>query len=480
MFSPRINTAPRRLVFDLTTSAAWIGPPVGIVRAERELARFALEAVNVPVEYSVFDLTQRAFFRLRPGIAADILDGRVTIDFPKDGQVRLRQTAPSLAARAARAARDPRGFAARRLSRMRQTAPSLTARAARAARDPRGFAARRLSRFRGTTGEQADESLEAKHPVKLGFEAAVDSRFLFNSEDVLVSCGLDWAHKDYGAISDEKDRSRLSYVGVCYDTIPWKFPQFWPDGLVPAVVSALAEMAWTADVVMCISRSTADDFTSFCSELQIPCPDLHVFRLGDTGDPHHSCGSLPPSLEGKRFVLCVSSIEPRKNHRLLYHVWEELVQDPTFPPDVVLAVVGAVQWMTADLVREIQLNPAVSDRIVLINDADDSVLHALYSACLFTVFPSLYEGWGLPVAESLNHGKICVASDRGSIPEVSHLTVMLHPYDHAAWCDAVRFYVKHDRERSELERRIRTDFDATTWRDSAHSFFHNALTCLAG
>jgi glycosyltransferase involved in cell wall biosynthesis len=447
MFSPRTNTTPQRLVFDLTTSATWIGPPVGIVRAERELARFAPQAVNVPVEYSVFDLTRRAFFRLRPAVAADILEGRVTIDFPRDRQ-------------------------------LRQTARSLAARAARAVRNPRGFAANRLSRFRATTGEQGDETLEAKRPVNLGFEAAVDSRFLFDSEDVLVSCGLDWAHKDYGAISDEKNRSRLSYVGVCYDTIPWKFPQFWPDGLVPAVVNALAEMAWTADVVMCISRSTADDYTSLCSQLQIPCPELRVFRLGDTSDAHPPCGSLPPSLEGKRFVLCVSSIEPRKNHRLLYHVWEELVQDPTFPPDVMLAIVGAVQWMTADLVREIQLNPVVSDRIVVINDADDSVLHALYSACLFTVFPSLYEGWGLPVAESLNHGRICVASDRGSIPEVSHLTVMLHPYDHAAWFDAVRFYVTHDRERSELERRIRTEFDATTWKDSAHSFYQGALTCL--
>ena len=135
--------------------------------------------------------------------------------------------------------------------------------------------------------------------------------------------------------------------------------------------------------------------------------------------------------------------------------------------------------MTADLVREIELNPAVSDRIVLINDADDPALDALYSACLFTVFPSLYEGWGLPVAESLNHGKICVASDRGSIPEISHLTVMLHPYDHAAWCDAVRLYATHDEERSALEQRIRDEYNATAWSDSAHSFFEEALTCLA-
>ena len=77
---------------------------------------------------------------------------------------------------------------------------------------------------------------------------------MFDPGDVLVSCGLDWADKDYGVIGAEKNRSQFSYVGVCYDTIPWKFPQFWPGGLAPAVVNALAEMAWMSDVVMCISR----------------------------------------------------------------------------------------------------------------------------------------------------------------------------------------------------------------------------------
>jgi glycosyltransferase involved in cell wall biosynthesis len=449
MSSPSTGSTPQRLVFDLTTSAKWIGPPVGIIRTERELAHFARQAVDLPVEYSVFDLTREAFFRLRPDIAAAILEGRVTIDFPSD-------------------------------ARLRRAALSLAARASLAARNPRASAIELRRRLRGTPGEPSAEKLGRHQPLSIPFETAVDSRLLFNSEDVLVSCGLDWGDKDYRVIYNAKRRSRFSYVGICYDTIPWQFPQFWPDGLVPAVVTTLAEMAWTSDVVMCISRSTADDYRSLCSELQIPCPELRVFRLGDTHEHRLPRGSLPASLEGKRFVLCVSSIEPRKNHRLLYHVWEDLAQDPAFPSDVVLAIVGAFQWMTTDLIREIQINPAVKDRIVLITDADDAMLHALYSACLFTVFPSLYEGWGLPVAESLGHGKVCLASDRGSVPEVSDLTVMLHPYDHAAWCKAVRFYATHDRERLELEKRIFTEFDATPWSASADSFFEGALRCLAG
>ncbi len=94
MSSPGIRTAPQRLVFDLTTSAGWIGPPVGIIRTERELAHFAPQVVELPVEYSVFDLKRGVFFRLRPDIARDILEGRATIEFPgRRESVRLRYRA---------------------------------------------------------------------------------------------------------------------------------------------------------------------------------------------------------------------------------------------------------------------------------------------------------------------------------------------------------------------------------------------------
>ena len=237
------------------------------------------------------------------------------------------------------------------------------------------------------------------------------------------------------------------------------------------VVTALAELAWMSDAVMCISKSSADDYAEFCRELQVPCPPLEVFRLGDAERGARFRGLCPAFLKGKRFVLLVSSIEPRKNQRLLYNAWDDLARDPTFPDDVVLAIVGASQWMSKDLIREMELNPTVKDRIVLINDADDSQLHALYAECLFTVFPSFYEGWGLPVAESLGAGKICLASDRGSIPEISALTVMLSPYDHAAWCDAIRSYVTDEPGRVRLERKIRDEFRPTSWEHTARSFF---------
>ena len=57
-------------------------------------------------------------------------------------------------------------------------------------------------------------------------------------------------------------------------------------------------------------------------------------------------------------------------------------------------------------------------KIKLVHGLSDTELRQAYRSCLFTIFPSLCEGWGLPIAESLVQGKFCVASNRTSIPEV--------------------------------------------------------------
>ena len=70
--------------------------------------------------------------------------------------------------------------------------------------------------------------------------------------------------------------------------------------------------------------------------------------------------------------------------------------------------------------------------------ANDAELRALYENCEFFVYPSLYEGWGLPVAEALAFGKFVLASDRGSIPEVGgDLVEYIDPWNASAWAEAI-------------------------------------------
>jgi hypothetical protein len=78
----------------------------------------------------------------------------------------------------------------------------------------------------------------------------------------------------------------------------------------------------------------------------------------------------------------------------------------------------------------------------MLHDINDQSLEWLYKNCLFTVYPSLYEGWGLPVAESLVHGKFCIASDGGSLPEVAPGYVeYINPLDFMGWYKALKRYI---------------------------------------
>jgi glycosyltransferase involved in cell wall biosynthesis len=123
---------------------------------------------------------------------------------------------------------------------------------------------------------------------------------------------------------------------------------------------------------------------------------------------------LPP--EGT-YVLFVSTIEARKNHALLFRVWRRMLDEmpPAEVPTLVFA--GRVGWLVEDLMKQLDNTGFLNRKISIVQDVTDADLTNLYRGCLFTLFPSLYEGWGLPVTESLALGKPCIAARNTSIPE---------------------------------------------------------------
>jgi glycosyltransferase involved in cell wall biosynthesis len=127
-------------------------------------------------------------------------------------------------------------------------------------------------------------------------------------------------------------------------------------------------------------------------------------------------------------VLCVGTVEVRKNHAALLSVWEELETElgerlPT------LVVAGRRGWKAEAALRRLDDMPT-DGRIVFVEAPSDAALRWLYATCLFTIFPSFFEGWGLPVGESLWFGKPCATSNTSSIPHVGRdLCVYFSPHD---------------------------------------------------
>ncbi|HEY0003369.1 MAG TPA: glycosyltransferase family 1 protein [Pyrinomonadaceae bacterium] len=116
------------------------------------------------------------------------------------------------------------------------------------------------------------------------------------------------------------------------------------------------------------------------------------------------------------FLLFVGTIEPRKNLRLLLRAFAEILSSTPFRPQLVIA--GQRGWLSDQLFRDLT-EYAIADRVLFTGYLSDEDLCALYSSCRAFVYPSLYEGFGLPPLEAMKCGAPVVASRVRSISEVT-------------------------------------------------------------
>src|SRR5207247_4170450 len=132
-----------------------------------------------------------------------------------------------------------------------------------------------------------------------------------------------------------------------------------------------------------------------------------------------------------------STIQSRKNFDLLYRLWRRF-SEQNRPETPKLVIVGRKGFGSSDLLWQISRDPFVQQSITLLHRVSDAELSWLYRNCLWTLYPSFYEGWGLPISESLAHGKYCLASNTSSIPEAGQgLIQLLDPLDFRAWHDCL-------------------------------------------
>ena len=144
----------------------------------------------------------------------------------------------------------------------------------------------------------------------------------------------------------------------------------------------------------------------------------------------------------ERFMLYVGTIEPRKNLTRLLRVWARLYQAGEVPP---LVIAGKRGWLSDDFFQALEACPA-RQAVRLTGYVADEDLPALYTAAEFFVFPSVYEGFGLPPLEAMACGTPVVCSNVSSLPEVvGKAALTCDPYDEAALAEALRL-LHRDRE----------------------------------
>ncbi|MBL6453862.1 glycosyltransferase [Belnapia sp. T6] len=235
----------------------------------------------------------------------------------------------------------------------------------------------------------------------------------------LVNLGTSWWLPDYlRAVRAAKARHGLRYIPFIHDCIPLLVPEHCAPGLVNEFARWFASVCLHADAVLANSECTRADMLRAQRRL-LPGLDLPCFTLPlDAADPASPASALPARLRGGRpYVLFVGTIESRKNHLLAFNAWLSLLRrhGPDAVPDLIC--VGKRGWLAEAALQLHQNSPALRARVHLLHGIPDIELEALYRHCLFTLYNSFYEGWGLPVTESLAAGKVPLVPDHSSLRE---------------------------------------------------------------
>jgi glycosyltransferase involved in cell wall biosynthesis len=197
-----------------------------------------------------------------------------------------------------------------------------------------------------------------------------------------------------------------------------------------------------ADRVFTVSKSAAQDIQKY---FKVPDDKLAVAHNG-------ICGSfidieIPKQADRKPFILAVSSLNPRKNFRNLIHAFKELHRDDI---QLVLTGAGHKAFADSDVMRLIEGD----DRIIFKGYVDEKELIELYATASLFVYPSLYEGFGLPILEAMHFGCPVAASDSPVFNELFGGSFQpFDPEDVYSISAALRQLLENDKQRNELSTR---------------------------
>ena len=206
-------------------------------------------------------------------------------------------------------------------------------------------------------------------------------------------------------------------AAIFYDAVALRHPQLTPPASVARAEDYLRELA-TLNGVAAISEASRCDLQEQWARLGVTQhPVATAIPLGINRPPGLPQPQAASQLRLSPLILSVGSIEGRKNHRALLEAAEALWREGR---NFQLILAGLPRPETASAALKMAANLQAHGRpLQLAGALPDSRLDELYAKCRFTVYPSLYEGYGLPVAESLVRGRPCICGRGGALGEVA-------------------------------------------------------------
>ena len=287
---------------------------------------------------------------------------------------------------------------------------------------------------------------------QLGLLLKIYRRLLFYANKMLESfssplerkslLGKDIFHSAFYALPEQslKIKSLKRFLTV-YDIIPILYPQYFEfnkNHFLNKVIKSLTPKDW----VICISQSTKNDLCNYRGDLdasKVLVTYLAASELFYPCDDFSKIASIRKKyqISESPYILSLSTLEPRKNLAHTIRCFAKLVQQENIK-DLHLVLVGTKGWDYNNIFEEISKYEEIKQRIIITGYVADEDLAALYSGALAFVYPSFYEGFGLPPLEAMQCGVPVITSNRSSLPEVvGDAGITIDPTDADALCHSM-------------------------------------------
>ena len=312
---------------------------------------------------------------------------------------------------------------------------------------------------------------EAGECFKYTFDQSeIGGTVVISEGDLIISTGHDWDYIDHFLMLQRYFEKGVLCGVLFYDTIPLKFPFTYDDEFVKRFEFWFRKILSTVNFAFAISQSTAKDVAEYAKKHKYDIPKINVLRLGDHlpfSIANENISEKLKKLISEPYILSVGTIEFRKNHSILLNAYRYLLEDMNFTPPK-LYILGKQGALDGGIKHQAENDIRFQGLIEVIHGLNDNELVKFYSAALFTVYPSIYEGWGLPVAESLFYGKPCIASRSSSMVEIAPKHIRFaHPLKVEEWAQQIK-ELSEDQLLLDLESlRIKQEYIKVGWKDTA-------------